>query len=133
MPRSRRLAGQKKDIIDQEENSAFELGAKADFGALRLNAAWFDSSVENTQYFPFGGRAFADMARQCKYPGTTAHVTSMSGAAVSPKMTNLEYRAYESCIFSLTRAAALDSIRVAAALAVVLRPLDSFSVKASVR
>ena len=50
-----------KDIIDQEENSAFELGVKADFGALRLNAAWFDSAVENTQYFPFDGQAFVQV------------------------------------------------------------------------
>ncbi|MCZ0951911.1 MAG: TonB-dependent receptor [Rhodospirillaceae bacterium] len=50
-----------KDVIDQEENSAFELGIKAQFGGLRLNAAWFDSSVENTQYFPFDGQAFVQV------------------------------------------------------------------------
>ena len=50
-----------KDVIDQEENSVFEVGAKAEFGRLRLNAAWFDSSVENTQYFPFDGRAFVQV------------------------------------------------------------------------
>ena len=46
-----------KDVIDQEENSAFELGLKADFGSFRFNAAWFDSNVKNTQYFPFDGQA----------------------------------------------------------------------------
>ena len=55
---------------------------------------------------PLGSSAydqvFADMAREFKYPGTTVHVTSMSGAAVSPLMTNLEYRAYEACIFNET-------------------------------
>ena len=50
-----------KDVIDQEENSVFEVGAKGQFGRLRLNAAWFDSSVKNTQYFPFDGRAFVQV------------------------------------------------------------------------
>ena len=50
-----------KDIIDQEENSAFEVGLKADFGTFRFNAAWFDSNVENTQYFPFDGQAFVQV------------------------------------------------------------------------
>ena len=51
-------------------------------------------------------QVFADMARQYKYPDTTVHVTSMSGTAVSPRMTNLEYRAYEACIFNETVKAA---------------------------
>lgn len=50
-----------KDVIDQEENSAFELGVKTQFGGLTLNAAWFDSSVDNTQYFPFDGQAFVQV------------------------------------------------------------------------
>ena len=50
-----------KEVIDQEENSAFELGLKAQLGGLRLNAAWFVSSVENTQYFPFDGQAFVQV------------------------------------------------------------------------
>ena len=49
---------------------------------------------------------FADMARRYKYPETTVHVTSLSGSAVSPAMTNLEYRAYEACIFNETVKAA---------------------------
>ena len=50
-----------KDVIDQEENSAFELGIKTQFGGLTVNAAWFDSTVENTQYFPFDGQAFVQV------------------------------------------------------------------------
>ena len=49
---------------------------------------------------------FADMARRYKYPKTTVHVTSLSAAAVSPSMTNLEFRAYEACIFNETVKAA---------------------------
>lgn len=45
---------------------------------------------------------FADMARRYKYPETMVHVTSLSGSVVSPDMTNLEYRAYEACIFNET-------------------------------
>ena len=51
-------------------------------------------------------RTFAEMVRDYKYPQTTAYVTSFSSAAVSPKMTNLEYRAYESCILNETARAA---------------------------
>lgn len=51
-------------------------------------------------------RTFAEMVRDYKYPRTTVHVTSFSGAAVSPRMTNLEYRAYESCILNETVRAA---------------------------
>ena len=55
---------------------------------------------------PLGSSAydqvFADMAREFKLPATTVHVTSMSGAAASPLMTNLEYRAYEACIYNET-------------------------------
>ena len=51
-------------------------------------------------------QVFADMARQYKYPDTAVHVTSLSGRTVSPKMTNLEYRAYEACIFNETVKAA---------------------------
>ena len=51
-------------------------------------------------------QVFADMAGQYKYPDTTVHVTSMSGTAVSPRMTNLEYRAYEACILNETVKAA---------------------------
>ena len=49
---------------------------------------------------------FADMARRYKYPETTVHVTSLAGSAVSPAMSNLEYRAYEACIFNETVKAA---------------------------
>ena len=49
---------------------------------------------------------FADMARRYKCPETTVHVTSLSGSAVSPAMTNLEYRAYEAGIFNETVKAA---------------------------
>lgn len=51
-------------------------------------------------------RTFAEMVRDYKYPGTTVHVTSFSGACVSPKMTNLEFRAYEACILNETVRAA---------------------------
>ena len=55
---------------------------------------------------PAYDEVFADMARRYKYPETTVHVTSLSGSAVSPAMTNLEYRAYEACIFNETVKAA---------------------------
>ena len=49
------------EFIEQEENSAFEVGVKGDYGNLRFNAAWFASSVDNTQYFPFDGLAFVQV------------------------------------------------------------------------
>lgn len=49
------------EVIDQEENSTFEVGAKWDAGYLRLNAAVFTSQVDNTQYFPFDGLAFVQV------------------------------------------------------------------------
>lgn len=49
------------DVIEQEENSTFEVGAKWDTGFLRVNAAVFTSKVDNTQYFPFDGRAFVQV------------------------------------------------------------------------
>ena len=49
------------EVIDQEENSAFELGLKADYGPFRFNAAYFNSKVKNTQYFPFDGQAFVQV------------------------------------------------------------------------
>ena len=49
------------DVIEQEENSAFELGMKWDAGTLRVNAALFSSKVDNTQYFPFDGLAFVQV------------------------------------------------------------------------
>ena len=49
------------EFIDQEENSAFEVGVKGDYGNFRFNAAWFASSVDNTQYFPFDGLAFVQV------------------------------------------------------------------------
>lgn len=49
------------EFIEQEENSAFEVGVKGDYGNFRFNAAWFSSSVDNTQYFPFDGLAFVQV------------------------------------------------------------------------
>ncbi len=49
------------DVIEQEENSAFELGVKWDSGNLRVNGAVFSSKVDNTQYFPFDGLAFVQV------------------------------------------------------------------------
>ncbi len=49
---------------------------------------------------------FADMIRDFKYPATDAYVGSMNSASVPPKITNLEYRAYESFIIN-------DTVRVA--------------------
>ena len=49
------------EFIEQEENSAFEIGVKGDYGNFRFNAAWFASSVDNTQYFPFDGLAFVQV------------------------------------------------------------------------
>ena len=49
------------EVIDQEENQAFEIGMKTDFGKFRFNAAWFSSKVDNTQYFPFDGLAFVQV------------------------------------------------------------------------
>ena len=45
---------------------------------------------------------FAEMIRDYKYPLTTAHVVSMIGDYVPAKMTNLEYRTYESYIVNET-------------------------------
>ena len=50
-----------REAIDQEENSAFEVGAKVDFSSVRLNFAYFNSTVDNTQYFPFDGAAFTQI------------------------------------------------------------------------
>ena len=50
-----------KEFIDQEENTAWELGAKVDYGPFRLNVAYFNSTVDNTQYFPFDGLAFVQV------------------------------------------------------------------------
>ena len=49
------------EFIEQEENSALEIGVKGDFGNFRFNAAWFASTVDNTQYFPFDGLAFVQV------------------------------------------------------------------------
>ena len=49
------------EFIEQEENSAFEIGVKGDYGNFRFNAAMFASSVDNTQYFPFDGLAFVQV------------------------------------------------------------------------
>ena len=49
------------DVIEQEENEAWEIGAKLDYGNLRFNAAYFRSTVDNTQYFPFDGLAFVQV------------------------------------------------------------------------
>ena len=49
------------DVIEQEENSAFEVGVKWDSGSMRVNAAFFSSKVDNTQYFPFDGQAFVQV------------------------------------------------------------------------
>ena len=45
---------------------------------------------------------FANMIRDYKYPQTTAYVASMTGNDVPAKMTNLEYRTYESYIVNET-------------------------------
>ena len=50
-----------RDAIDQEENSVFEIGLKAEFDTIRFSAAWFSSKVDNTQYFPFDGLAFTQV------------------------------------------------------------------------
>ncbi len=49
---------------------------------------------------------FAAMIRDFKYPGTDAYVASMDPASVPPKITNLEYRTYESFIINDTVKAA---------------------------
>lgn len=49
------------EFIEQEENSAIEIGVKGDYGNFRFNAAWFASTVDNTQYFPFDGLAFVQV------------------------------------------------------------------------
>ena len=50
-----------KEFIEQEENTAWELGAKVNYGPFRLNLAYFNSMVDNTQYFPFDGLAFVQV------------------------------------------------------------------------
>ena len=49
------------DVIDQEENETWEIGVKGDYGNFRFNAAYFNSTVDNTQYFPFDGAAFVQV------------------------------------------------------------------------
>lgn len=48
-------------VTDQEENTVFEIGAKAEFDTMRFSVAWFSSDVDNTQYFPFDGLAFTQI------------------------------------------------------------------------
>lgn len=55
------ISNTSRDVIDQEENTVFELGAKAEFDTVRISAAWFSSKVDNTQYFPFDGLAFTQI------------------------------------------------------------------------
>ena len=50
-----------KEFIEQEENTAWEVGAKMTYGPFRLNMAYFNSTVDNTQYFPFDGLAFVQV------------------------------------------------------------------------
>ncbi len=49
------------EAIDQEENSTFEIGLKAEWDTLRINLAYFNSKVDNTQYFPFDAIAFVQV------------------------------------------------------------------------
>ncbi len=69
-----------------------------------------DMNVKVMYLNPIGTSAydqvFADMASEYKYHDTTVHVTSLSSDSVPPTMTNLEYRAYEACIFNETVKAA---------------------------
>ena len=51
-------------------------------------------------------QTFADMAKQYKYPDTAVDVVSLNPASVPPKMTDLEFRAYESLIIGDTVRAA---------------------------
>ena len=55
------LSATAKAFIDQEENRTIEAGLKADYGNFRFNLAYFDSNVDNTQYFPFDGQAFVQV------------------------------------------------------------------------
>ena len=45
------------DVVEQEDSESFEIGVKSELldGQLRLNAAYFDTTVEGQQYFVFIG------------------------------------------------------------------------------
>ena len=58
--------------------------------------------VGNSDY----DQVFADMIEEFKYPSTDAYVVSLNPATVPPKITNLEYRTYESFIMNDTLKAA---------------------------
>ena len=51
-------------------------------------------------------QVFADMVAKYKHPETTAYITSLNGDDVSPTMTDLEFRTYESYIINQTVRAA---------------------------
>ena len=61
--------------------------------------------------FPAYDQIFADMAGKYKYPNTRVDVVSLDSANVSPKMTDLEFRAYESLIIADTVKAARQASR----------------------
>ncbi|MCY4277595.1 MAG: aspartate/glutamate racemase family protein [Gammaproteobacteria bacterium] len=69
-----------------------------------------DTSIKvlyvNPVGFPAYDQVFADMASKYKYPNSAVDVASLNPANVSPKMTDLEFRAYESLIIADTVKAA---------------------------
>ncbi len=65
-----------------------------------------DPSIKVMYVNPVGtsiyDETFAEMVRAYKYPATAADIVSLNPSNVSPKMTNLEFRAYESLIVADT-------------------------------
>lgn len=69
-----------------------------------------DMNVKVMYLNPIGNsdydQMFADMIQEYKYPATSADVTSLNPGSVPPRMSNLEYRTYESFIVNDTVKAA---------------------------
>ena len=65
-----------------------------------------DTSIKVMYLNPVGtsiyDETFAKMVSTYKYPATAVDVVSLNPATVPPKMTNLEYRAYEALIVADT-------------------------------
>ena len=74
-----------------------------------------NTSIKILYLNPIGTSAynqtFADMARDYKYPGTAVDIASLNPATVSPKMTDLEFRAYEALIIGDTVKAARQAAK----------------------
>lgn len=74
-----------------------------------------DTNIKILYLNPIGFSAynntFASMAEKYKYPGTAVDVASLNPSTVPPKMTDLEFRAYESLIIGDTVKAARQAAK----------------------